>query len=96
MKADLSAIPVRRELEPRQRVDGDGVGRDAANIAEELDRGILGKHPADAFAEPRQVFPRDRAVHGEVDGLCHQLIDGAARECSSRPMSFKAEVGLRV
>ena len=51
------AIPVRRELEPRQRVDGDGVGRDAANVAEELGGGILGKHPADAFAGPQAGLP---------------------------------------
>jgi hypothetical protein len=85
---------VRSELEPRERVDGDGIGRDTANVAEELEHIVLGKYPTDAVAEPGQVLAGDRSVHGELDGLCHRLKDGAAGECSSTPMSFNDEDGL--
>ena len=69
-------------------------GATLANVAEELDRRVLGEHAADAIAQPGQVLTGDRSVHGERDGLCHRLIDGAAGECSSTPMSFKNEDGL--
>ena len=56
---------VRGELEPRERVDGDGIGRDPANVAEELEHARARQNAADAIAEPGQVFTRDRSVHGE-------------------------------
>ena len=87
----LPAVRCAASWSRAQRVDGDRVGRDAANVAEELDRGVLGEHRADAVAEPGQVCARDRAVHGELRrALPIGLIDGAARESHRRPMSFDA------
>ena len=85
---------LRGQLQPRERVDGDGVRGDAANVAEDLYRRILGQEAADSIAETCQIGTVDRAVHGELDGLCHHVLDGAERECSSRAMSFGGGGGL--
>ena len=87
-------MAVRRELEPRQRVYRDGVWLDSVHVAKDHRCVALREHPADAIAKPRQIVACDRAAHGERDGVCHRLLDGAAGECSSRPMSFKTEDGL--
>ena len=49
-----------RELQPRQRVDGHGIGADIVHITER-DVGLARREqPAEALAEAWQVAPRDR------------------------------------
>ena len=94
LKAHTRAGSLRGELEPRERVDGDRVSGDAANVTKELRRRIRPQDPTDSIAETGQIGTGDRTVHGELDRLCHQVLDGAGRECSSRTMSFGREGGL--
>jgi len=60
-------MPARRQLQPRQGVDGHGVGGDAVNVAERDVDLACGEEPAEALAEARQVAPGDRPVDGELE-----------------------------
>ena len=62
---DPAAAPARRELEPGERVDGDGVDVDAAHVAERDGRAVRLQHGADAVAQAREIVARDRAVDRE-------------------------------
>ena len=58
-----------RHLEPRQRVDRDGVRLDAGDVAERGRGAALVQERADPVAEPGKVFARDRAPDRERDRL---------------------------
>ena len=59
-QSDLAAAPLRRELEPRERVDRHRIGLDAADIAHG-DAGVASlQQRADAHAEAGQVGAGDR------------------------------------
>jgi hypothetical protein len=62
-------VPLRGDLEPRERVDRDGVGLDAPDVAVGQGRRVAGEQRADAPAEARKVASRDRASNRELEGL---------------------------
>ena len=59
-------LPLRGELEPRERVDRDGVRVDAVDVAADVAAAALRQERADAVAQPGQVLPGDRAPDREV------------------------------
>jgi hypothetical protein len=89
VKPNRAAVPLRGELKPREGVHRHRIGLDGPHVAQQLGSGVLGEETADTRAEPREVAPRDRSIHGEVGGACHRPLDGAAAECSSPPMSLR-------
>ena len=85
-QVDLAPASTRGELETRERVDGNGVGIDAGDVAR--DDGIASaENGADALAEAGKVATGDRAAHGEGDLVrpwCgHRLYDRANGEKSA-------------
>jgi len=90
-----ASVPVRRELQPCQRVDGDGIALDAVHVAE---HGRLVGFPeqcAHASAEAREIGASDRAAYREADGARpwyggHRLMDGRTAENSSLPEARKS------
>jgi hypothetical protein len=82
-------VTPRRDLEAREGVDGHGVRLDVTHVAD----GDLGdarlEQRADAGGEAREVAPRDRAVHGELERARriqgHRRLDGRRRRNSSVP-----------
>jgi hypothetical protein len=65
----LTAVPPRRQLKPRQRVDSNRVGDNAPYVAEG-DVGVASlEQGTDALAEPGQVGAGNRSVNGERDRL---------------------------
>jgi hypothetical protein len=80
---------------PGEGVDGDGVGNDAADVAErDVGLGAF-EEAADAVGEPGQVRAPDRALDRE-DEAVHLEKDRGRRENSSagRAMSSGALVSL--
>ena len=63
---DPAALTSRRELEPREGVDRDGVRVDPVDVAAEVAAAALRQERADAVAQPGQVLPGDRAPDREV------------------------------
>jgi hypothetical protein len=76
-----------RDLQARERLDGHGVWLDVTDVADGDVRGARLETRADAGREARQVAPRDRAVHGELERARriqgHRRLDGRRRRNSS-------------
>ena len=67
----LAAVPPRGELEPRERVDRDGVdARRRCTSQSATSAPALREQRADAVAQPGQVGARDRARDRERDRGC--------------------------
>jgi len=64
---DPAPEPVRRELEPGERIDGAHLRGDGTEIAEDDIRAAVLQQSPDAFAERRQVTPDDGTVERDDD-----------------------------
>ena len=68
MQPDCAPTLTTHQAQPRQRIDGDGVRGEIADVTHR-GRGIaLGDEVAKAIAQPGQIRARDRAPHNETDG----------------------------
>ena len=66
-QANDATVAPRGELEPRERVDRDGVGLDPPHVAEDDGRVARREPRADTVGETGEVAPRDRPVDGELE-----------------------------
>jgi hypothetical protein len=80
-------VPARGQLQPRQRVDGHGIGRHIVDVAERQIGLARREEPAETVAEAGQVAPRDGAVDGEFEHARrfqgHRRVDRPRRRNSS-------------
>ncbi|HET7515855.1 MAG TPA: hypothetical protein VFJ60_13705 [Gaiella sp.] len=86
-KQHAAPVTPRRDLQAREGVDGHGVRLDVADVAHRDLGGARLEERADPGGEARQVAPRDRAVHGELERARrfqgHRRLDGRRRRNSS-------------
>ncbi len=64
---DVAAAAARGQLQARERVDADGVGRQAAHVADDL-LAAVAREAAQALAEGLDVTRRERVVDDEPAG----------------------------
>jgi hypothetical protein len=62
-------VPARAELQAGERLDRDGVGLDARDVAHDHRPGRLGQQPAHAGVEAGQVCAQERSADREGDHL---------------------------
>ena len=60
-------MPLRGELESRERVDRHGIGLDPSNVAQDDVSVARRESRADTVAEAREIAPRYRPVDGELE-----------------------------
>jgi len=82
-------VTARGELQAGERIDGDGVRLDAANVADrDVGRARL-EERADPPGEPREVAAVDRPLDGELERAWriqgHRRFDRGGRQNSSAP-----------
>ena len=72
LEPHLPSISVCSELEPRERIDRDGIGLHATHIAKHVGGGVFLEDAADPVTEPWQILPRNRSIDSEFGGACHR------------------------